>query len=233
MHHYFVTGTDTGVGKTHFCCDLLQQWQQQGLKPHCLKPIVSGCNLQQLLPEDDLSQLHRHCQHQATEDMSYFCALEPTAPNLTSQAKNQPLHAAEIANFCRTRLPQAAPCLIEGIGGWACPINLQETMADVAIRLSLPVILVVGLRLGCLNHALLTYEQIQASGLRIAGWVANHIEPNMPYALENLDFLKGRLQVPCLAEIPFYNTGTHDHSALTAASLQLTHQPPLTADAKP
>lgn len=203
---FFVTGTDTGVGKTFVSCLLLEAAKQRGLRTVALKPLAAGCEeIDGELRNDDALQLMQHM----TESLDYeqvnpFALQAAIAPHIAAQQEGRRLLVSRMAGLVRGALMEPADLtLVEGAGGWYVPLNDKETLADLVRELQLPVILVVGLRLGCLNHALLTARAIQQEGLPLAGWIANCIDPDMPEQEANIRTLQQRLPAPCLGVIPF------------------------------
>ncbi|PCJ30024.1 MAG: dethiobiotin synthase [Moraxellaceae bacterium] len=203
---FFVTGTCTDVGKTFVSVALLHALREEGYRTLALKPIAAGC--QQTadgLRNDDALQL----QAAMTESISYQqinpVALEQAAaPHIVAAEQGRRITVSQLEGVCRGAfLNQADVVLVEGAGGWRVPLNERETLADLAIALRLPVILVVGIRLGCINHALLTQQAILADGLSIAGWVANRIDPDMSYLEENIATLQSQLSAPLIGDIPY------------------------------
>lgn len=199
---WFVTGTDTEVGKTAISCALLKAAEAQGLRTAAIKPVAAGCDAQG--HNDDALQL-MECM---TESMDY-AQVNPVAlraaiaPHIAAEQEGRRMQAARIAGLCRgVMLGGADFTLIEGAGGWRVPINARETLADVAVHLQLGVILVVGMRLGCINHALLSAEAIRRDGLTLVGWVANQPGERMNCHDENLDTLRNLLPAPLLGEVP-------------------------------
>ncbi|RTE65094.1 dethiobiotin synthase [Amphritea opalescens] len=208
---FFVAGTDTDVGKTLVSAGLLAAANQQGLSTVGVKPIAAGCEItEEGLRNSDALLL----QQMASIKLSYAqvnpIAFEPAiAPHIAAQQQGRRLDADRIAALCRGVMMQPADFMvIEGAGGWRVPLNHRQTLADVAKLLRTPVILVVGMKLGCINHTLLTVEAIVKDGLRLAGWVANRAEPQMSCYDENLATLKSMLSAPLLAEIPYLETCT-------------------------
>jgi dethiobiotin synthetase len=203
---FFVTGTDTGVGKTLVSAALLYAARNAGLRTLALKPVAAGCEqtAEGLRNEDALM-----LQQAVTEPLSYqqinpIALAEPIAPHVAAMQAGVNLSAQRLAGFCRGVMSKPADlCLIEGAGGWRVPLNDRETYARLPQELGLPVILVVDLRLGCINHALLTAEAIRRDGLTLAGWVANRVDPS-PMAAEahSLTFLKQALAAPLLGDLP-------------------------------
>jgi len=203
---FFVTGTDTGVGKTTVSAALLYAAKSQGLTTAASKPLASGCEqTEQGLRNSDALALCQQCSVPLTyQELNPYPFAPPIAPHLAAAEAGTKLSAATVKSAVRLILDKGADLtLVEGAGGWLVPINAQETLADVARALQLPVILVVGLRLGCINHALLTARAIQQDGLTLAGWVANGLEPDTAKRQENLHSLEQRLTAPCLGQIPY------------------------------
>lgn len=204
---YFVTGTDTGVGKTIAAAAILEAAKAAGKRTLAMKPIASGCDqTDDGLRNEDALML----QAAITEDVSYDTinpiALEPAiAPHVAAQQAGKLLTAQRLIGFCRgLQIRPADLMLIEGAGGWRVPLNDRETYAAVPRELGLDVILVVPLKLGCINHALLTAEAICADGLFLAGWVGNHPAAEvMSCEQETLNYLGAHLGAPCLGVLPW------------------------------
>jgi len=201
----FITGTDTDIGKTVVATGLLQAANQQGLRSAAIKPVAAGCEDRGSGPQnDDALQLQSVASYQLSYQQVNPVALGPAvAPHIAAQEQGRRLSASRLSGFCRglTLLPIDI-LVIEGAGGWRVPLNSRETMADIPKQLSSEVILVVGIRLGCINHALLTAQAIRSDGLKIAGWVGNIMDPDMLGLDENIDTLKQMLVEPCLGVIP-------------------------------
>ena len=170
---WFVTGTDTDVGKTAICCALLSAANDRGLSTAAIKPVAAGCD--ENGHNSDALQLQAAMSAQLDYAQVNPVALElAIAPHIAAEREGRNLQASRLAGLCRgVMMGSAEFILIEGAGGWRVPINSRETLADVAVALQVPVIMVVGMRLGCVNHALLTAEAIRRDGLHLAGWVAN------------------------------------------------------------
>ena len=203
---YFVTGTDTGVGKTQVASALLLSAQAHGLRGLGLKPVAAGCaHADGRLVNEDALLLQRCSSLSADYAAINPAALEPAiAPHLAAAQAGIVLRAAELADHVRAQAASGAEALlVEGAGGWLVPLNETETMADLAVALGYPVILVVGMRLGCINHALLTAAAITAAGLQLAGWVANGVTPEMEALAENVRALEQRLPALRLGTVPF------------------------------
>ena len=222
MTAFFVTGTDTDVGKTLVATALLQLARQCGWTTLGLKPVAAGCTQRDgLWVNDDALALQKESDPMPEYSVVNPVALESaTAPHIAARAAGRQLIVSELVAHCDRAL-QSGPVgftVVEGAGGWLVPLNDTETMADLAAGLQLPVVLVVGMQLGCLNHALLTSAAIAAAGLQLAGWVANFKSP-MRDAKANVDSLRARLAAPCLGCIPALS-GTPD-AAEAARHLQL------------
>ncbi|MGY1450387.1 dethiobiotin synthase [Pseudomonas chlororaphis] len=202
---YFVTGTDTDVGKTTVAAGLLHAARLSGLSTAAGKPVASGCELTPKgLRNADALALLAECSLPLTYDEVNPLAFEPAiAPHLAAREAGVALTVQALLAPMRQVLAKGADfTLIEGAGGWRVPLADQDNLSDLAMALGLPVILVVGVRLGCINHALLTAEAIAQDGLQLAGWVANIIEPKTSRLEENLATLAERLPAPCLGRVP-------------------------------
>ena len=201
----FITGTDTDVGKTVVATGLLEAGNQQGLRTAAIKPVAAGCEDRGCGPQnDDALQLQAVASHQLSYQQVNPVALNlAVAPHIAAQEQGKRLSASRLSGFCRglTLLPIDL-LVIEGAGGWRVPLNNRETLADIPKQLNSEVILVVGIKLGCINHALLTAQAIRADGLKIAGWVGNIMDSDMLCLDENIETLKQLLAEPCLGIIP-------------------------------
>jgi dethiobiotin synthetase len=201
----FITGTDTDVGKTVVACGLLAAANQQGLRTAAIKPVAAGCEVtEQGMTNSDALQLQAAASHKLSYQQINPIALEPAiAPHIAAAEAGVRMSASRLVGYCRgVSLMPVDLVVIEGAGGWRVPINSRETLADVARELECSVVVVVGMRLGCLNHALLTMEAIRRDGLQIAGWVANILDTDMPRLQENIDTLKQCINEPCLGTVP-------------------------------
>lgn len=202
---WYVTGTDTGVGKTCVSIALLQALKSSGHTVAAMKPVASGCtNTPNGLSNDDAERLLGECSPGLTYEQVNPYAFEPAiAPHLAAEAVNARIEIPCIAAAYRQLAATADAVVVEGVGGWLVPINERQTMQDVAVALDLPVLLVVGIRLGCLNHALLTAAAIKAAGLTLDGWIANRVDKTCENADGNVRALQERLAAPLLADFPF------------------------------
>ena len=202
---FFVTGTDTEIGKTTVAAGLLHAAKLAGLSTAAAKPVASGCVLTaDGLRNDDALALLGECTVALRYEEVNPLAFEPAiAPHLAAREVGVLLDVAALQGPVQAILDKRADfTLIEGAGGWRVPLAGQATLSDVAIALQLPVILVVGVRLGCINQALLTAEAILRDGLPLAGWVANLVDPQISRLEDNLATLAERLPAPCLGYLP-------------------------------
>lgn len=200
---YFITGTDTGVGKTLVSQILIRRLRQNYANVVGFKPVASGCRMTPagLRNADALALQQASTMVLPYETVNPY-AFEPSiAPHLAAADTNTSIDLASICTGIES--VTADRIVVEGVGGWLVPLNARESMADLAQRLELPVVLVVGMRLGCLNHALLTAAAIQQCGLPLVGWVANQIDPDFVRCEDNISTLKARLGVPLLLSLPW------------------------------
>jgi dethiobiotin synthetase len=202
----FVTGTDTGVGKTLVSAALLHTLARRHRRVVGMKPVAAGLVLQdaEWVSEDVLAL-------RAASTVAVPAALDnpvalpdALAPHLAAARAGRAVTVAELFAAHAALRDLADVVVVEGAGGWRVPVNDSETLADLAVALARPVVLVVGLRLGCLNHALLSAEAIRADGLHLAGWVANAIDPGMACREENMDTLRHWLPAPLLGVVPWH-----------------------------
>lgn len=200
--NYFVTGTDTGVGKTLISCALLHGFAARGKRVIGMKPVAAGCN--------DNGQNEDALQLRAAGNMTVdygqinpYCFLPAIAPHIAAQRTGVTIDIAVIAKSYKELAKKADLMIVEGAGGLLVPLNAQQDCADLVQELGLSIILVVGVRLGCLNHALLTAEAIAARGLTLSGWVANVIDADMILADENIAALQQRIAAPLLGVVPY------------------------------
>lgn len=199
--NFFVTGTDTDVGKTLISCALLHGFAAQGKRVIGMKPVAAGCDAGE--QNDDVLQLRAASNVAVSYGLiNPYCFLPAIAPHIAAQQAGVEILFSRITEPYQKLAAQADVVIVEGIGGLRVPLNAQQDGADLVQELGLPVILVVGMRLGCLNHALLTVEAIAARGLTLAGWVANLIEADMPMCEENIAALQQRIAAPLLGVVP-------------------------------
>lgn len=197
MNGLFVTGTDTGVGKTRVAVALIHALRAQGLRVAAMKPVSAG-SAPGGLNEDVVALMQASNVSSDVRDVNPYAFAEPVAPHVAAERAGVRIELDVIAAAYSRLAALADVVVVEGAGGWRVPLNERDDMGDLAQRLGLPVVLVVGLRLGCLNHALLTVESIAHRQMPWAGWIANHIDPEMAAVAENIDSLRARLPVPCL-----------------------------------
>jgi dethiobiotin synthetase len=192
---FFITGTDTEIGKTHVACLLLKQYATQGLKVIGMKPIAAGCELVdgEWINDDVQRLIDASNVHAPMDLINPYRFKEPIAPHLAAEKAGVTIEIDFIINAFKQLQTLADVVIIEGAGGFLVPLNANDDMADLAIALGLPTILVVGMRLGCINHSLLTVEAIKARGLTLHGWVANHVDPEMEVQKENLQTITQHL----------------------------------------
>lgn len=204
-HSFFIAGTDTDAGKTLVSSGILEWGNRQGLRTIGLKPVAAGCDeTAEGLRNSDALLLQRAASVELSYDqVNPVALLPPIAPHIAAAQAGRTLSADRLAALCRGSMMKPADLLlVEGAGGWRVPLSNREMLSRLPQLLELPVILVVGMKLGCLNHALLTAEAIARDGLRLAGWVANRIDPDMSCYDENLETLKGLFRAPLLGEVP-------------------------------
>jgi dethiobiotin synthetase len=201
---WFITGTDTGVGKTLVAVALTRALVARGLRTAVMKPVAAGVvdTADGRRNDDALELLGASNVAAAYEDVNPWLLSTPASPHLAARADGVSIRSETVvASYWRLAAMSDA-LVVEGAGGWLAPISATATMADIAEKLALPVILVVGMRLGCLNHALLTREAIRARGLPFRGWIANKLADEMPLAAANIDTLSSRFGAPPLAIVP-------------------------------
>lgn len=205
---YFIAGTDTDIGKTFVAEGLLRSAGAAGYSTAAVKPVAAGCD-ENMHNEDALALQRAMSLNLSYQQINPLALKEAIAPHIAAEHEGRRMRASQLAAYCQSVFMQGADItLVEGAGGWRVPLNPSETMADVARELQIEIILVVGMRLGCINHALLTAETIRADGLKLSAWVANGIDPGMNCYSENLATLESTLLAPMLAEIPWVET--HD-----------------------
>ena len=218
----FITGTDTEVGKTFVTTWLLKHYARQGFSTLGLKPIASGAErIDGQLRNDDALQLQRASTYQLSYDViNPFCFGPPIAPHLAAEQVGRPLTRSQV--IASLQLSHAVDvCLVEGAGGWLLPLNQDTLLPELIQHFNLPVILVVGMRLGCINHALLSVQAIQASLSPLLGWIANNLDPNIRMLDENIETLRRLIPVPCLGIVP------HCHQETEQSCFNNTSESPL------
>jgi dethiobiotin synthetase len=197
---FFIAGTDTGVGKTHVACKLIQQYTAQGYKVVGMKPVAAGCELvNDEWINDDVLKLEAASNVKAPRQLiNPYSFKEAIAPHIAAEEADVEIKIAVIQKAFAALSELADIVIVEGAGGFLVPLNDAESMADLVAALDIPVILVVGMKLGCINHTLLTLEAIKTRQLSLYGWVANQIEPNMQFYNKNVKTIVNKLQINSL-----------------------------------
>jgi len=207
---FFITGTDTDVGKTWVTVALMRFFKKQGLSVIGLKPVAAGCDWQDgQLKNDDALLL----QQNASVDLAYqtvnpYAFKQPVSPHLAAMGQSVQLDVIE-KTFNKIK-HSADVVLVEGAGGWLVPLNDVDDIADLAKLIQLPVIVVVAIKLGCINHARLTVQSIQMSGLACAGWIAVCLDPEMTMQEENISTISHKVSIPLLGVLPYSEESDFD-----------------------
>ena len=211
MTGFFITGTDTEIGKTTITAGLAHALGQRGLTVAALKPISAGLDfIGGHWVNDDVERLRAAGNLGLTSaDVGALQLQTACAPHIAARIEHQQIARKPLLHAVRSMAARAQMTLVEGVGGFRVPLTDDWDTADLAVDLGLPVILVVGLRLGCINHALLTAEAVRARGLRLAAWVANTVDPDLPHVADNLRALQAGLGAPCLGHVPRLSTAHH------------------------
>ena len=205
LNGYFVTGTDTEVGKTLISGALILKLREQGINAIGFKPVVAGTyqDATGKTLNEDVETLRIASNLGSNElNLCPYVLDQPAAPHLVAARQSLKLEMSVMAEAFQNIQNQADCVVVEGAGGLLIPLNDQKDLSDFAKEIHLPIIVVVGMKLGCINHALLTYEAIKARNLNIAGWIANTLYTEMPLLQENLQTLKTRMTTPFLGLIP-------------------------------
>jgi dethiobiotin synthetase len=200
----FIAATDTGVGKTWVTLALMEALRLQGLKVAGMKPVATGCaETEYGLRSDDAIQIQAHATtHHDYDLINSYAFRPPVSPHVAAERANIIIDLYHVAEACR-KLAAVSDCvLVEGVGGWRVPLGQDRTLVDLVRILELPVVLVVGLRLGCINHALLTAECMRIDEINLCGWVANRLEPGYLEPEKTLEFLERHIPAPCLGVLP-------------------------------
>jgi dethiobiotin synthetase len=200
----FVTGTDTGVGKTRVSCGLLRQLRVQGIRACGYKPVASGCEatLQGLRNDDALALQTAAGTHELYDCINPYAFAPAIAPHLAARAASIEIDSARLNRAHDELAARYDWVVVEGAGGWLVPLNDDVTFGDWAAQRRWPVLLVVGMRLGCISHALLSAEAILQRG-HLAGWIANTLTPDMPQLRENIETLRTRMAAPLMGVVPY------------------------------
>ena len=198
---FFIAGTDTGVGKTTFAAALLRSFRARGLRVAAMKPVAAGTVDGR---NEDVEALVAASSPGLRRELACPYLFDPPiAPHIAAAQAGVRIDLTSIEKAYSVLVSRFDVVVVEGVGGFRVPLNEREDTADLAQRLELPLILVVGMRLGCLNHALLTGEAIAQRAITLAGWVANRIDPRMARCEENIRALEERLDAPLLADVPY------------------------------
>jgi len=208
MNGFFITGTDTEVGKTFVTLGLMTALKKRNLTVFGMKPVASGCVLtKEGLRNEDAEQIQQLNDIEVPyEQINPYAFAPAIAPHLAAAKAGEIIELDKIA-LCHKALTLLADAhVVEGIGGWRVPLGDNQSTSDLVHRLGLPVILVVGMRVGCINHALLTAEAIRADGAHLQAWVANQLEPDYPNLTPTVECITSKLSAPMLGLVPFMET---------------------------
>ncbi|GAB5382248.1 MAG: dethiobiotin synthase [Aliiglaciecola sp.] len=213
----FITATDTDAGKTVVASALLRIAAQQGLSTLAFKPVSAGCEKtgDGLRNQDALDLWSEVTEEMAYEEVNPIAFEDPVAPHLAAQRLSQPISVEQLNKSYQYLLNKNADLLVvEGAGGWRLPLGQGQFMSDFVKRHELPCVMVIGLKLGCLNHALLTYESMLANNINVLGWVGNVVDPDMAYLEDNIASLRKLIDAPNLGIVPHLDDTTNAASYL-------------------
>jgi dethiobiotin synthetase len=201
----FITGTDTGIGKTHFTLALMQALKKRGKRVNGMKPIASGAELiNGSLINEDAELIMKQCSEQLHYELINPAVYDlPVSPNIAANKSNKIVSLEQISSCYKEIQSKSDNIIVEGVGGWRVPISDDLDISDLVRKLQLPVILVVGLKLGCINHSILTADAIKADGLLLVGWVSNVVEKDYLFIQDTINTLNKSLACPHLADLPF------------------------------
>jgi len=204
MHSFFITGTDTNIGKTAITCSLIAKCIEEGFRAGGMKPVAAGCHIENgYMISDDVKKIIEVSNVDLNiKEINPYSFELPIAPHISFKSNEIDIHL--IKKYLRSFENKMEYLFIEGVGGYAVPLTETFTTADLVENLDIPVILVVGMKLGCINHALLTVESILNQKQKLCGWVANRIDGDMQAYEENFSFLKEKIKAPCLGEVPYF-----------------------------
>lgn len=217
----FITGTDTGCGKTRASLLLMAALKRTGRVVAGMKPVASGsARIDGRLVNDDAAQIRAACSRELPYEQVNPCALaEPVSPNFAAARAGRRVCLEPVLAAYAALARDADTIVVEGVGGWRVPLSDQLAVPDLVAALALPVILVVGLRLGCINHAQLTAMAVAADGADLCGWIANRVDPDYDTANETVDYLAGAIDVPLLGQIPFLDSAASAEAAAAGIDL--------------
>jgi len=225
--NYFITGTDTGVGKTLISCALLHAFAAKGKRVVGMKPVAAGCDDDGL--NDDVKKLRASSNILASlGQINPYSFIHPIAPHIASKNSGVRINFERIIESYKELASQAEIVIVEGVGGILVPLNETQDSIDLIYSLDLPVIVIVGMRLGCLNHALLTFRALDASGLNCAGWVANILDEKMLAIGENIETLKEKIKAPLLGVIE-YQSAPDDKLIASKINLSMLNNEQITS----
>ncbi|MEY3791984.1 MAG: ATP-dependent dethiobiotin synthetase BioD [Pseudomonadota bacterium] len=204
MHSFFITGTDTNIGKTAITCSLIAKCIEEGFRAGGMKPVAAGCHIENgYMISDDVKKIIEVSNVDLNiKEINPYSFEPPIAPHISFKSNEIDINL--IKKYLRSFENKMDYLFIEGVGGYAVPLTKTFTTADLVENLDIPVILVVGMKLGCINHALLTVESILNKKQKLCGWVANRIDGDMQAYEENFFFLKEKIKAPCLGEVPYF-----------------------------
>ncbi|MEY3878162.1 MAG: dethiobiotin synthase [Methylophilaceae bacterium] len=204
MHSFFITGTDTNIGKTAITCSLIAKCIEEGFRAGGMKPVAAGCHIENgYMISDDVKKIIEVSNVDLNiKEINPYSFEPPIAPHISFKSNEIDINL--IKKYLRSFENKMDYLFIEGVGGYAVPLTKTFTTADLVENLDIPVILVVGMKLGCINHTLLTVESILNKKQKLCGWVANRIDGDMQAYEENFFFLKEKIKAPCLGEVPYF-----------------------------
>ena len=204
MHSFFITGTDTNIGKTAITCSLIAKCIEEGFRAGGMKPVAAGCHIENgYMISDDIKKIIEVSNVDLNiKEINPYSFELPIAPHISFKSNEIDIHL--IKKYLRSFENKMDYLFIEGVGGYAVPLTETFTTVDLVENLDIPVILVVGMKLGCINHTLLTVESILNKKQKLCGWVANRIDGDMQAYEENFSFLKEKIKAPCLGEVPYF-----------------------------
>lgn len=204
MFSFFVTGTDTNIGKTAVTCSLIVKYIEEGFRAGGMKPVAAGCHLENgYMISDDVKKIIEVSNVDLNiNEINPYSFERPIAPHISFKSNEIDIYL--IKKYLRSFENKIDYLFIEGVGGYAVPLTKTFSTADLVESLEIPVILVVGMKLGCINHTLLTVESILNKKQKLCGWVANRIDEHMEAYQENFSFLKEKIKAPCLGEVPYF-----------------------------
>lgn len=222
----FITGTDTGVGKTRFTLTLMEALKNQGQQVSGMKPVACGAELKNgKLINEDAELIMQFCSKPTDYELVNPAVFElAVAPHIASSKKNEKIDLNQIIDCYRRLAFNCETVIVEGVGGWRVPISNKKSLVDLVRILDLPVILVVGIKLGCINHATLSAEAIRADGLILKGWVSNQLDKDYLFPEETIEALNRTLACPHIANLPYMENFEPDK---ILESIDLSHFSPV------